>query len=458
MAEEETGENSDNRLLTGWKAIAARFGRDERTVRRWAATRDLPVRRAAGDSRGPVYAYAADLDRWLVSHKEVAADMPTVQPAADPAERLDRDTFVARLFRFKGRIAAICAACLTLGFVGTLGWRAIPEAALPVPSQPVSAAESLYLDGLYHLEARTSGGIARALGLFSQAVAIDPRFAKAYVGMADAYNLVSQYTPSTADETYPKAKAAAKRAIALDPGNAAAHAALAFNAFYGDRDIEQATSLFRKAIALDPDNARAHHWYALVAMQDRDFDVALREIAIAQRLDPRAPSILANKGLILFHAGQTQAALDVLSPLAQSEPSLLSPHAYLATIYLATGRDNDFLHESRLAATISGNQPAAAITDAAKTGFANGGRQEMLNAMFIEQKRFHAEDREPAFKLALTAAMLGDKPAALDFLEQSIKRREQDILGIRLEPALAGLRDDARFKAIVVQAGFKHES
>ena len=67
-------------------------------------------------------------------------------------------------------------------------------------------------------------------------------------------------------------------------------------------------------------------------------------------------------------------------------------------------------------------------------------------------------DSEPAFKLALTAAMLGEEAAALDFLEQSIQRHEQDILGIRLEPALAGLRNNARYQALVVQAGFSSEN
>ena len=433
-----------NRPLTGWKAIAAYFGKDERTVRRWAATRDLPVHRVNGDKGGPVFAYVADLNRWLVSHGHMVES-----PPAGPSPHKSSGA---------GWIAALCAICLVLGLAGAGGWRLLqPEARMPTDAA-VSSAESLYLDGLYHLETRTADGIARAVGLFAQTVAADPGFAAAYVGLADAYNLVSQYTPASAEESYPKARAAAERAIALDPGSGPAHAALGFNTFYHGRDPQAAMALMHKAIELDPANARAHHWYALIAMQVRDFAVALEEIAIAQRLDPHAPSILANKGLILFHAGQTQAALDILRPLRRSEPALLSPPSYLATIYLATGRDSDFLREYRLAAEISGNRPALAIATAAEAGFRTGGRPEMLARMFAEQRRQHAMDSEPAFKLALTAAMLGEEAAALDFLEQSIQRHEQDILGIRLEPALAGLRNNARYQALVVQAGFSSEN
>jgi len=441
MTELTGAQERTNRPLTGWKAIAGHFGKDERTVRRWAATRDLPVHRVNGDRGGPVFAYVADLNHWLVSHGPVMESPPTAPPTA-------------RRRAAAGWIAALCAACLVLALAGAVGWRLLQPPAQTSPSTAASSVESLYLDGLYHLETRTADGIARALGLFAQSIATDPGFAPAYVGLADAYNLVSQYTPAGAEETYPKARAAAERAIALDPASGGAYAALGFNTFYHGRDPQAATALLQKAIALDPANARAHHWYALIAMQTRDFTMALEEIASAQRLDPYAPSILANKGLILFHAGQTQAALDILRPLGRSEPSLLSPPAYLATIYLATGRDGDFLREYRLAAEISGNRTRLAVAVAAEAGFRTGGRPEMLARMFAEQRRQYAMGNEPAFKLALTAALLGKEAVALDFLEQSMQRREPDILGIQLEPALVGLHADARFQTLVAQAGF----
>ncbi|HEX2759307.1 MAG TPA: CDC27 family protein, partial [Rhizomicrobium sp.] len=269
-----------------------------------------------------------------------------------------------------------------------------------------------------------------------------------------AYNLVSQYTGLPADEAYPKAKAAAERAIALDPDNGGAYAALAFNVFYWQRDAARSVKLFEKAVALDPGNARAHHWYAMVAMHDRQFHLALREIQAAQRLQPQSAAILANKGLILFHAGRVEEALSVLRPLSQTEANLLSPHAYLATIYLAQERYQDFLREYRRAALLAASPTELALVAVADQAYAAGGGRAMLAAMLEEQKRQFADGKEPAFKLALTAAMLGEKTSALDYLDIAAKRREQDILGIGLEPALKPLREDGRYRMLVAKAGF----
>lgn len=340
--------------------------------------------------------------------------------------------------------------------IAAFGWRAAVVPAL-VGHQPTATAESLYLDGVYNLEQRTPDGLHRAIGLFTAAVADDPAYARAYGGLADAYNLLSQYTDTPPSEAYPQGRAAAERAIALDPGDAGAYASLAFNSFYWQRDFKGALALFEKSVRLDPANARARHWYALAAMHNRRFDIAEREIREAQRLDPRAPTILANKGLILFHAGKVDEALAILVPLAQSEPRLTSPHAYLATIYLSLGRSQDFLRESRDVAELSGSATQRAITDAAEAGFAEGGDTAMLSAMFATQQAEYAADRQPAFKLALTAAMLGDRASALDYLEASLKRNEQDILGIRLEPALAGLRGDAAYRSLVAEVGFDND-
>lgn len=457
MAFDENRDGSGNRLLTGWKQIAAYFGKDESTAKRWAAQRGMPVHRVPGQKRASLYAYSAELETWLRRQggipAEPRAEIVPPQVAAIPPALPERSGGRA------GRVAvAALAVMLLVGVAGSvaLGWRGEPLARIEA-HQPTSSAESLYLDGVFHLEKRTGEGLRRAIGLFTAAVAEDPGFAKAYARLADAYNLISQYTDTPADEAYPRARAAAERAVALDPGEAGAYAALAFNSFYWQRDFKTAFALFEKSVTLDPGNARAHHWYALAAMHNRRFELAEREIRAAQRLDPQAPAILANKGLILFHAGKVEEALSILGPLAESEPKLLSPHAYLATIYLSTGRYQDFLREYRVAAELSGSAPQRTIAAAAETGFAEGGERPMLSAMLAAQQAEYAADREPAFKLALTAAMLGNDAQALGYLEASYARREQDILGIRLEPALAALREDATYRTLVAEVGFDND-
>lgn len=442
---EEKRGGGANRLLKGWKQIALYFGKDESTAKRWAASKNLPVHRVPGLKRAAVYAYSAELDLWLTGHRDLGDEPEAVAVAEAPRVSAARS--------LRPWLAAAAALALCGAALGGWLWRDNPVS-IAAGHRPNPQAESLYLDGVYHLEARNAQGISRAVGLFTQAVAEDPAYAKAYVGLANAYNLVSQYTPYPAAEAYPKAKAAAERAIALEPKNGGAYAALAFNAFYWQREPARAVTLFEKAVALEPGNARAHHWFALVAMHDRRFDVALREIMAAQRLEPQAASILANKGLILFHAGRVPEALAILQPLAETQPDLLSPHAYLATIYLAQERYQDFLREYRQAATIANSATELAVADASDKAFAAGGSRAMLEAMLAVQKQQYAEGKEPAFKLALTAAMLGEKNVALGYLDASIRRHEQDILGIRLEPALASLHGDSRYRRLVTRTGF----
>jgi tetratricopeptide (TPR) repeat protein len=457
MAFDENRDGGGNRLLTGWKQIAFYFGKDESTAKRWAAQRRLPIHRVPGQKRASVYAYSAELETWLRQQDDI-------QPEPAPAPALPQSVAIppampersAGLFGRFGAAALAIVVIVAITSIVALGWRDVAPSGVGTHA-PKATAESLYLDGVFHLEQRTGDGLHRAIGLFTAAVAEDPAYARAYGGLADAYNLLSQYTDTPPDEAYPQARVAAERALALDPRDAGAYAALAFNSFYWKRDFKAAIELFEKSVTLDPDNARAHHWYALAAMHNRRFDLAEREIREAQRLDPRAPAILANKGLILFHAGKVDEALGILGPLAQSEPKLLSPHAYLATIYLSTGRTQDFLREYRTVADLSGSAPQHVIADAAASGLADGGESAMLNAMLAAQQVEYAADREPAFKLALTAAMLGDTTLALGYLQASYTRNEQDILGIRLEPALATLRDDATYRTLVAEVGFDND-
>lgn len=468
MAFEENRAGSGNRLLTGWKQVAFYFGKDESTAKRWAAQRGLPIHRVPGEKRASVYAWSGELETWLRQQDDIPAaappaPVPESAPADEPAPADESAAIPLAPPERTGGAGRLGTAALALVMlaavtgIAVLGWRAVADLPVAAAHTPTASVESLYLDGLFHLEQRTDDGLHRAIGLFTTAVAQDPSYARAYAGLADAYNLLSQYTDTPPGEAYPQGRAAAERAIALDPADAGAHAALAFNDFYWERDFKGALVQYEKSVTLDPANARAHHWYALAAMHNRRFDLAEREIREAQRLDPRAPAILANKGLILFHAGKLGEALAILGPLAEAEPQLMSPHAYLATIYLSTGRDEDFLREYRAVATLAGSAPQLAIANAAAAGLAQGGKEAMLAAMFAAQQAEYAADQEPAFKLALTAAMLGDTALALRYLEASHTRNEQDILGIRLEPALASLRNDATYRTLVAEVGFDND-
>jgi len=407
----------------------------------------LPIHRVPGHQRATVYAWPADLDAWLTSTDEAA-------PAEQPVAPQKSSPGAARIWFFASLVlmcAAVGAAAYQLG-----SWRhAVEQPPLVAGGgAPSVEARDLYLSGLYYLDTRQADGIRQAISLFTQAATKDPDYAAAYAGLAEGYNVLSHYTSAPQDEAYPKARAAAEHAIMLDPDYSGGYAALAFNTFYWKRDFKGAQTLFEKALSLDNNDARTHHWYAVVAMMNRRFDIALREIALAQTLDPSSPVILSSKALILFYAGDADQAETMLLQLATTQPKLQSPPVYLATLYLTEQRYPEFLREYRRAAEVTGNAARLAIADAAQRGMLRDGPRGLLTAMMAEQKRQFGLGSESAFRLALTASLLGETQQAIDYLNISLERHEQDLLGIRLNPALAGLSDDLRYKAIVGKVGF----
>ena len=441
-------EDMEGRRLRSWKEIAAFFGADERTVKRWETQRALPVHRVPGNRRASVYAYTDELTAWL-KHD----DPKTVIEAPLPAAISRRSRLLIATGAISLLVAGVAALVLLPSKPAPAAAKAQPANTTPRHNPPAQARD-LYLTGVFHLETRTANSVERAIGYFNQASAIDPAYAEAYAKLADAYGVASQYALMPPSEAYPRAKAAAERALALDDHLPSAFVTLGFIEFYWSRDFARSGELFRRALVLDPGNAQAHHWYALTLMHYGRYDRPLAEILEAQRLDPQSKAILANKALILFHAGRVDEAVQILTQLEETQTDYLPPHAYLATIYLDQGRYQDFLREYRRAAELEKDAGSLEVSRAAEAGLASGGGAGMLRAMMAEQKRQFAAGDLPAFKLALTAAMLGDKTAALDYLDASAARQEQDLLGIIVEPALAVLRDEPRYQALVKQVGF----
>jgi Tfp pilus assembly protein PilF len=483
-----------NRRLDTWKEIGAFFGRDERTVKRWETMRGLPVHRVPGAGRANVYAYIDELAEWLNgvkiaaehdadSHSDllngITADAAAARNAETGAQTVT-DTqanagFVDRRVGERrsgarpsllernwpaGRYVAILAAVLVAALLAvTVERRASSARGLrttPVAIRhhtPDPEAEQLYLKGIYYWQKRTPETLNQAVDYFTQAVVRDPQYAEAYVGLADCYNLLREYSLMPPGEAYPRAQAAAKRAIALDDSLSGAHSALGFVDFYWSWDVAGAQREFVRALTLDPNSAVAHYWYGTFLLHLGRFSEALQEIENAQKLDPNSKSILADKGLVLFHAGQTRQAEELLKQLAATEPDFLSPHNYLATIHLVQGKYPQYLAESRKGATLLHDQARLEIVTAGEKGLARGGAQGMWSDMLKEQQRLHADGKESAYNLARTCALLGRKPEALDNLQTAYQQREPQLVSTRVDVALSSLHDEARFREILAQVG-----
>lgn len=483
-----------NRRLDTWKEIGAFFGRDERTVKRWETTRGLPVHRVPGAGRANVYAYTDELAEWLNGAKIAAEhdadphsdllsgitpDAGAVRNAETGAQTVtdtqatagfvdrrvgERRSGARRSLLWRnwpaGRYVAILAAVLVAAWLAVTvvrrasfarGLRTTPVAVRH--HTPDQEAEQLYLKGIYYWQKRTPETLNQAVDYFTQAVVRDPQYAEAYVGLADCYNLLREYSLMPPSKAYPRAQAAAKRAIALDDSLSGAHSALGFVDFYWSWDAAGAQREFVRALTLDPNSAVAHYWYGTFLLHLGRFSEALEEIERAQKLDPNSKSILADKGLVLFHDGQTGQAAELLKQLAATEPDFLSPHTYMATIHLVKGEYPQYLAESRKGATLLHDQARLEIITAGEKGLTRGGAQGMWSDMLKEQQRLRADGKESAYNLARTCALLGRKQEALDNLQTAYQQREPELVSMRVDVALATLHDEPRFREMLARVG-----
>jgi Tfp pilus assembly protein PilF len=428
--------------IVGWKEIARFFGRTESTVKRWESSRALPIRRVPGSAGATVYAYESELRAWLEGS------------AAAPGETAAEAANVSAASPTRVYAIAACVIALILVLAGALyltAARRPRDSAIAESKDP--RATQLYKSALFEWQTRTPAGLVYAVKDFEGAIARDPNYAAAYAGLANCYNLLREFTPMPPQVAYPRAKAAAERAIALDPSIAEAHAALAFDDFYWSRDPKDAHRQFVAAIALKPGSAEIHHWYATFLMTVRAFPEATREIENAVRLDPESTAILADKGLILVNEGKTAEATALLRRLEDTQPQFLSSHQYLAEVYLLSGNDSAYLKETALAAQLRGDPRERQIADAARSGFAAGGHTAMLQSMLATEKRLYGERQQSAYQVALAYARLKNWDQTMAYLKISVARREPENIAMDVAPALDPLRSRSDFRALISSAG-----
>ena len=454
--EAENGGDPRGRRLNTWKEIASFFACDERTVKRWEGTRGLPVHRIPNGVRSPVFAYEGELRAWLDSHESVETASPAekIEPPARPASQLN-------LSIAAGAAVALCVAILAAGVFGPRLIAAPPSEAAKTQSQthrPNAEALAFYRAGLFEWQSRTPEGLRHAVDDFTQAIVRDPQYAQAYAGLAQCYELLREYTTVTPDYAFPRAKAAADRAIALDPSLTEAHLALAFADFYWFHDAQTARREFERAVALAPNNAVAHHWYATFLLEMAEFPKAIVEIDKAATLDSESIAIQADKGLILFYAGHRAESMALLERLEQTQPHFASTHRYLARIYLAQNDTTGYLRELSLAATALEDNDGKTVEAAGAQGLAQSGRDGMLRAMLRVSEPLVHDGRGSAYTIATMHAELGDAQGAIDWLRQSLSRGEADITGLAIEPSFERLRSFPEFRALVRAVGVSEPS
>jgi len=477
--------------LDSWKGVAAYLGRGERTVKRWERERGLPAYRVPGGGRACVYAYTGELDEWLGSQRAHGLEVPRenaekTEPsngfhAAEPATECSRPASAplseipARQPSVRQRwllalsvllLVSIVGMFVNLVDVGAADLRVSTKLrSLFTKSQPKSASASasvsekslahdLYLKGRYEWNLRTPDSLNRALDYFTQAIVHDPGDARTYVGLADTYLLLREYSTMPENEAYARAIEAAKKAIELDDSLAEAHRALAFAETNGNWDFVNGENEFRRAIQLNPADPIARLWYANSFASPGRFAECLEEINKAQELDPSSPAILADKGILLFKAGKKQQAIELLKEVERTDPKFRSPHYYLMLISFSLRDYPTYLAEGEKAAQAANDLVLNDTIARARSGYARDGERGLLRNVYATQKKYYSAGKIPGIVLAKTCILMGKKEEALQFIEEDYARHNAVFLSCLSEPDLLSLKDDPRYKELLKKINF----
>lgn len=338
--------------------------------------------------------------------------------------------------------------------------RSLQARLLGVRSAPVLAkrpapkfdAYDLYLRGRFHWSKRTRDGFERAVGFFQQAIEIDPGFATAYAGLADAYSLFSDYGLKSPGETMPKAKAAALRALELDPRLGEAHVSLGLIESLYEWRWDEAGERYRRAIALSPGYATGHHWYGCdyLALLGR-FDEALAECRLAVRLDPLSTVVRESQSYVLMLAGRLDEALERHGELLDLAPDHYKSYTAMGRIYLQKRMYPEAVEMLERSRSIAGDLPTilGALTEAYARSGARGKAEGLLNQLLtLRVKQFISSTT-----LAIAYLALDEVEQSLQCLEQGCDGHELNVSAIGVHPVYDPLRGLPRFQTLLKRVG-----
>ncbi len=311
-------------------------------------------------------------------------------------------------------------------------------------------AYDLYLKGQYFLNKRSPEGFRRAIDYYQQAIAKDPNYARAYAGLADSYALQGGYNTAPQTEFMPKARAAALRAVELDPNLPEAHTALALVVQNYDWDWQTSEKEFRRAIALNPNYATAHHWYAEHLTWLGRFDEAFRESENARQLDPLSLIIATDHGATLYFSRQYDRAIAQFLAVREMDPDF--PHSTMIVLaYDQRGMFAEVLAETEKARKATGDAPWLLSEEAyvfGRTGQAARAREAL--AKLEEWNR-----RQPVDAAAFVGPYiaLGDKDQAFFWLEKAYAQHSNAMTWLKVSPIYDPLRGDPRFQDLLRRVG-----
>jgi TolB-like protein/Tfp pilus assembly protein PilF len=323
----------------------------------------------------------------------------------------------------------------------------VEEKALNIIATSDPGAYQSYLKGRYVWLQRTFDAYAQAKEYFEQAIALDPNYASAYAGLADAYQFLAANEVRDRKENYEQAKKACRKALGLDPNLSEAHASLGLIAMNYDWDWPLAEQEFRRALALDPNNALTHDWYAEFLMGVGKVDLSLGHIHHARELDPFSAVINSDTGKLLYFARRYEQAESQLKQTIKMYPDFSPAQYWLAHLYATRKHCDEAIYEFRRYSE-KGRGSGAHGWAWGEMAYAYGlvGRRNEAEGMLTAlKKRVAPGSDSDDLGLAYAYAGLGEKDKALACLEKEYEIHGTGMTSLKSNPWYDSLRSDSRF-------------
>jgi serine/threonine-protein kinase len=355
------------------------------------------------------------------------------------SERYDRE--MADVFAIQDEIAGTIVRTLRSTLLGELG------DPTPVRYTANVRAYSLYLKGRFWWNRRSQAAIKEGIRFFEQAIEEDPGYALAYSGLADSYALDLDYRGAPVIEGMERARAEARKAIALDESLAEAHTSLAWVTFIFDWDWVGAEREFNRAIELNPRYSTARQWHSWFLAAMGRFDEALAEGRAAIELDPLSVSIRRSMGWLQYYGRHFDGALENLRRALMMNPTSEETHRLLGLVYAQQGLYDEAAASFREAVSNSESDMLsyAGLGQVA----ALRGRADEARAVLKELEERQRTRYVSPVALAMVQVALGDVDATFDLLEKAHQDRRGWLAYLRIEPALDPLRSDPRFDRLL---------
>jgi TolB-like protein/tetratricopeptide (TPR) repeat protein len=317
-----------------------------------------------------------------------------------------------------------------------------------------SVAWAFHSRGRQHLDRRTVVDLREAITLFEDALRANPRFARAHAGLADAYRLLAapEHAAMPPQEALPQAQQHARQAIALDSTLADAHASLANAIFNFDWKWNDAKRSFDRAIALDSANVTAHQWYGLYLAAMGDTAGAKMHARTVRKIEPKAPAALGAVARIYYLTGEPDSAIVLYRAALSQDSTFYVARVGIGLSYLAKGRPADAERELRKAMTLSRAARAVVPLLLAYTAAVAGRHAEARDALARLRPSAELGVIPPEF-VALVHIGLGERDAAMAWLERARTRRSEIVAYLKVEPLVDPLRADPRFVRMLRELG-----